>query len=233
MNFTGKVALITGGTKGIGLAVSHKLVSYGATVIVWSRSTDREHERVDVRNPGQVTRGLEHIIRMHGKVDILCNNAGEFGPMKSILEYTLEEWNETLLSALTSQFIVARAVIPYMVRKGYGRVVNMSSAVGKDVNPMAPAYSTAKAGVIAMTKCLGRELAKTGVTVNCITPAAAPTDLFKGVPEENIQIMLKKCPMERFIKVDEIANMICWMASEECSATTAAVFDISGGRCQT
>lgn len=232
MNFTGKIALITGGTKGIGLAVSHKLVNYGATVIVWSRNTDREHERVDVRDPAQVAKGLAHIIKMHGQIHALVNNAGEFGPMKSILDYSLEEWNDVLLSALTSQFIVAKAVIPYMVRKGYGRVVNMSSAVGKDVNPMAPAYSTAKAGIIAMTKCLGRELAKTGVTVNCITPAAAPTDLFKGVPEENIQIMLNKCPMGRFIKVDEIANMVCWMASEECSATTAAVFDISAGRCQ-
>lgn len=235
MNFRDKVALVTGGTKGIGLAVTHKLVDMGATVIVWSRTAQflRDKERVDVRNPSEVSEGVENIIRQHGKIDILVNNAGEFGPMKSALEYSLKEWNDTLLSALTSQFIVSRAVVPLMVKKGYGRVVNMSSAVGKDVNPMAPAYSTAKAGVIALTKCLGRELAKTGVTVNCVTPSAAPTALFAGVPEENIQIMLNKCPMGRFIKVEEIADLVCWIASEECSATTAAVFDISGGRCQT
>lgn len=234
MNFQGRVALVTGGTKGIGLAVTHKLVEQGATVIVWSRTGQylREQERVDVRDQIAVTAAVQRIIEAHGKIDILINNAGEFGPMKSALDYSLQEWNEVLLSALTSQFIVSKAVIPHMVNKGYGRVVNMSSVAAKDTNPMAPAYSTAKAGVIAFTKCLGRQLAKTGVTVNCVTPAAAATDLFKGASEENIAVMLKKCPMERFIKVEEIADLVCWIASEECSATTAAVFDISGGRAQ-
>lgn len=224
-NFTGKVALVTGGTRGIGKAVADRLDAGFAQVIRWGRN-------VDVTDQFAVNAAVENIIASIGRIDILINNAGMFGPVKSALAYTRDEWNDVLAVNLTGQFLVARSVVPHMVKNGYGRVVGLSSAVGKDVNPMAPAYSVAKAGIIALTKCLGRELAKTGVVVNCVTPAAADTDLFKNTPPEQVQIMLKKTPMERFITLDEIASLVCWLASEECSGSTGATFDISGGRCQ-
>lgn len=214
----GRKALVTGGNRGIGKAVAEKLSSWGADVIVWDSKTDvRDEAKIKAIAP---------------EVDILINNAGVFGPVGSALTYNTLDWNNVLSVNLTGQFLVAKHVIPGMVKRGYGRVVNVSSAVGKDVNPMAPAYSVSKAGVIALTKCLGRELAKTGVLVNCVTPSAVKTALFDGVPQEQIDVMLKKCPMERFITVDEVADLICWLASDSCSGITAATFDISGGRCQ-
>lgn len=222
LTFAGRHALVTGGKKGIGLAIADRLRLEGCTV------TAPGHEELDVRFEEDV----KHFVALHGPFDILINNAGIFGPVKSMLNYTRDEWNDVLEVNLTGQWIVAKVLAPDMVARGYGRIVNISSAVGKDVNPMAPVYSIAKAGVIALTKCLGRELAKTGVTVNCVTPAACQTDLFKNTPDEQIQVMLKKMPMERFITVREVASMVCWIASDECSGTTASAFDISGGRCQ-
>ena len=217
----GKRALVTGGTRGIGLAIVNLLRERGATVTAWGSN-------IDVRSEMMVS----HAAAMLGDIDILVNNAGTFGPVKPLTSYSLPEWNDVLNVNLTGQFIVAQQFIPSMVNRGYGRVVNMSSVVGKDVNPMAPAYSIAKAGVIALTKCLGRELAKTGVVVNCITPAAANTDLFKDTPQAQIDIMMSKVPLGRFVTVEEIAKMVCWMASDECSASNGAVFDCSGGRSQ-
>ena len=221
MMFTGRHALVTGGTRGIGAAIVNKLRERGATVHTWGHD-------VDVRDQALVRK----VVGTLGPLDILVNNAGIFGPVQSALTYGLDDWDDVMAVNLTGQLIVCQAVIPGMVQRGYGRVVNMSSVVGKDVNPLSPAYTCSKAGVIALTKCLGRELAKTGVTVNCVTPSACRTSLFDGVAEDYIQQMLKKVPMERFVTVDEIANLVCWLASEECSATTAAVFDITGGRSQ-
>ena len=221
MMFTGRHALVTGGTRGIGAAIVNKLRERGATVHTWGHD-------VDVRDQALVRK----VVGTLGPLDILVNNAGIFGPVQSALTYGLDDWDDVMAVNLTGQLIVCQAVIPGMVQRGYGRVVNMSSVVGKDVNPLSPAYTCSKAGVIALTKCLGRELAKTGVTVNCVTPSACRTSLFDGVAEDYIQAMLKKVPMERFVTVDEIANLVCWLASEECSASTAAVFDITGGRSQ-
>ena len=221
MMFTGRHALVTGGTRGIGAAIVNKLRERGATVHTWGHD-------VDVRDQALVRK----VVGTLGPLDILVNNAGIFGPVQSALTYSLDDWDDVMAVNLTGQLIVCQAVIPGMVQRGYGRVVNMSSVVGKDVNPLSPAYTCSKAGVIALTKCLGRELAKTGVTVNCVTPSACRTSLFDGVAEDYIQAMLKKVPMERFVTVDEIANLVCWIASDECSATTAAVFDITGGRSQ-
>ena len=223
MRFEGKTALVTGGTRGIGLAIADRLRAEGATVYAWGSKV------VDITDPLAVGDAID---RMGSGIDILVNNAGVFGPVKSALSYTRSEWDAVMEVNLTSQYAMCRAVVPGMVKRRYGRVVNLASVVGKDVNPMAPAYSVAKAGVIAFTKCLGRELAKSGVTVNCVTPSAVNTDLFKDTPGEQIAIMLKKVPMERFVTVDEVAALVCWLASEEASASTAAVFDISGGRAQ-
>lgn len=214
-------ALVTGGTRGIGLAIVERLKRDGMMVTAWG------HE-IDVRSPDAV-RG--ELLRLP-EVDVLVNNAGIFGPTGSALTYDLDTWCDVMDVNLMGHLIVSQAVIPSMVARGYGRVVNMSSAVGKDVNPMAPAYSCSKAAIIALTKCMGRELAKTGVTVNCVSPAACNTDLFRDTPKEVIDVMLSKTPMNRFIKVEEVADLVAWLASSQCSGTTAACFDISGGRCQ-
>lgn len=222
--FAGKTALVTGGTRGIGKAIVNRLRAEGAVVIAWGHD-------IDVRNSRRVTTAVNNVLSL-SPIDILVNNAGFFGTFKSALLYTDEEWDDVMSINLTGQFRVCRAVIPSMVKHGYGRVVNMSSIVAKDVNPLAPAYTVAKAGVVALTKCLGRELAKTGVVVNCVTPAACDTGLFDNVPPEQVKTMLSKTAINRFITVEEVAALVCWLASEECSASNGATFDISGGRAQ-
>ena len=221
MRFDGKRALVTGGNRGIGLAIARQLENLGAEVHSMNSSTD-------VTN--RVT--VEKARLYFNPVDILINNAGIFGPVGSALTYDMDEWNRVMAVNLTGQLMMAQAFIPYMVKRGYGRVVNMSSVAAKDVNPMAPAYSVSKAGVVTLTRLLGKELAKTGVLVNCVLPHAVNTDLFKNVPQEQIDIMLAKSPMGRFTTVDEVANMVCWLASDECSSTTGAAFDCAAGRCQ-
>ena len=214
-------ALVTGGTRGIGKAIAARLAADGAHVTIWDSGTD-------IADPEKVRRAAAET----GPVDILVNNAGVFGPVQSALTYDLEAWNRSLAVNLTGHLNVCQAFIPGMVERGFGRVINMASVVAKDVNPLSPAYSSAKAALVALTKCLGRELAKTGVTVNAVTPSAVNTDLFKGVEQAYIDLMLKKVPMERFVTVEEVAALVAFLASDACSGTRAAVFDVSGGRSQ-
>jgi 3-oxoacyl-[acyl-carrier protein] reductase len=181
---------------------------------------------VDVSDAASIEKALSAIDR----VDILVNNAGIAGMNRPTVDYPVEEWERVMRVNLTSQFLCCRAIAPRMVKAGYGRIVNIASVAGKEGNPNAVAYSASKAGVIALTKSLGKELAQAGVLVNCITPAAAKTAIFDQMTESHIQYMLSKIPMGRFVEVDEIAALACWLASEECSFSTGAVFDISGGR---
>ena len=217
----GKSALVTGGTRGIGLAVANRLRKVGVTVHAWG------HE-VDVRDENAVAQAVKQL----GDIDICVNSAGVFGPVGPALAYPMEAWGDVLAVNLTGTMLMCKHVIPGMVKRGYGRVVNLSSVVVKDTNPNAPAYCVSKAGVEALTRCLALETAKTGVTVNCVRPAAVNTDLFKNVPKDKIDAMLAKCPLGRFVTVEEVAALVCWLASEECSATTGAAFDVAGGRCQ-
>ena len=212
-----------GGAQGIGAAIAKRLRAGGARVSVWGLDGS---PKVDVSVPASIEKAVAGIDR----IDILVNNAGIAGVNKPTVDYPVEEWERVLRVNLTSQFLCCRAVAPRMVAAGYGRIVNIASIAGKEGNPNAVAYSASKAGVIALTKSLGKELAQTGVLVNCVTPAAAKTAIFEQMSESHIEYMRSKIPMGRFVEVDEIAALVCWLASAECSFSTGAVFDISGGR---
>ncbi len=227
LDFAGRTAVVTGGAQGIGAAIVERLRSSGAKVRIWDLEGAA---RVDVAHPAEVERATRDAIAELGKLDVLVNNAGIAGRNLPTVDYPVEEWERVLRVNLTSQFLCCRAVVPYMVRAGYGRIVNIASIAGKEGNPQAVAYSASKAGVIALAKSLGKELAQTGVLVNCVTPAAARTAIFDQMSESHIQYMLSKIPMNRFVGVNEIAALACWLASEDCSFSTGAVFDISGGR---
>lgn len=227
LDLAGRAAVVTGGAQGIGAAIVRRLESSGARVLVWDLEGS---PRVDVADAASVQAATEHALRSLGRIDILVNNAGIAGVNKPTVDYPLEEWERVLRVNLTSQFLCCRAVAPGMVQAGYGRIVNLASVAGKEGNPNAVAYSASKAGVIALTKSLGKELAQTGVLVNCVTPAAARTAIFDQMTEAHIGYMLSKIPMNRFVGVDEIAALVGWLASEDCSFSTGGVFDISGGR---
>ena len=222
-DFAGRHAIVTGGAQGIGAAIARRLSAGGARVTVWDLEGAT---KVDVSDAASIEKAL----RETDRVDILVNNAGIAGVNKPLVDYPVDEWRRVLRVNLTSQFLCCRAVAPRMVAAGYGRIVNIASIAGKEGNPNAVAYSASKAGVIALTKSLGKELARSGVLVNCITPAAAKTAIFEQMTEEHIDYMLSKIPMGRFVEVEEIAALACWLASEQCSFSTGAVFDISGGR---
>ncbi|TMH42310.1 MAG: SDR family oxidoreductase [Betaproteobacteria bacterium] len=228
LDFKGRTAIVTGGLQGIGAAIARRLEGSGATVRVWDLAAKKDP--VDVSDAAAVERATAKALADLGKIDVLVNNAGIAGLNVSTAEYPVEEWERVLRVNLTSQFLCCRVVAPHMVKRKYGRIVNIASIAGKEGNPNAVAYSASKAGVIALTKSLGKELAQTGVLVNCVTPAAAKTAIFDQMTQQHIDYMLAKIPMNRFVTVDEIASLVCWLASEDCSFSTGAVFDISGGR---
>jgi NAD(P)-dependent dehydrogenase (short-subunit alcohol dehydrogenase family) len=227
LDFTGRTAVVTGGAQGIGAAIAKRLQSSGAKVRIWDLDGA---PKVDVSDDASVQKALQAALADLGKIDVLVNNAGIAGKNVPTVDYPIEEWERVLRINLTSQFLCCRAVAPHMVRARYGRIVNIASIAGKEGNPNAVAYSASKAGVISLTKSLGKELAQSGVLVNCVTPAAAKTAIFEQMTEQHIQYMLSKIPLNRFVEVDEIAALVCWLASEDCSFSTGGVFDISGGR---
>jgi 2-dehydro-3-deoxy-L-rhamnonate dehydrogenase (NAD+) len=241
-----RTAIVTGGARGIGFAIAKRMLASGATVMLWdvdaaaldqagaalqAEADGRVHAAVvDVTDAVAITRAVAADLRELGKVDILVNNAGITGGNAPLWELAPEVWRRVVEVNLVAPYLVCRALVPHMVRAGYGRIVNIASIAGKEGNPNASHYSASKAGLIALTKSLAKELAATGVLVNCITPAAAKTELFAQMKQEHIDYMLAKIPMNRFVEVDEIAGLVAWLASEDCSFSTGAVFDISGGR---
>jgi 3-oxoacyl-[acyl-carrier protein] reductase len=228
LDLKGRTAVVTGGLIGIGAAIVKRLEASGANVRVWD--VGARSDPVDVTDLNAIEHATAKAIADFGRIDVLVNNAGIAGPTMPVVDYPVAEWKRVVDIDLTGPFLCCRAVVPHMVKAGYGRIVNIASIAGKEGNPNAAAYAAAKGGLIAFTKALGKELAKTGVLVNCVTPAAAQTAILEQVTPEFAQFMLSKIPMGRFVKVDEIAAMACWLASEDCSFTTGGVFDISGGR---
>ncbi|MBI1942083.1 MAG: SDR family oxidoreductase [Betaproteobacteria bacterium] len=223
----GRTAIVTGGMQGIGAAIVRRLESSGAKVAIWDLDGPG---KVDVSRHDSILSALNKTIGDFGHIDILVNNAGIAGPTMPVVDYPIEEWERVIRIDLNGPFLCCRAVVPHMVKAGYGRIVNIASIAGKEGNANAAAYAAAKGGLIAFTKALGKELAQTGVLVNCVTPAAAQTAILEQVTPEFAKFMLSKIPMGRFVKVEEIAALACWLASEDCSFSTGAVFDISGGR---
>ena len=242
LDFRGRTAVVTGGAAGIGLAIAQRLAREGARVALWDRDAAAmaqakaahgfaHAEAVDVADFAAVERATAaSAAALGGAIDVLVCSAGIAGPNHVTWEYPLDEWRRVFDVNLHGVFHCNRAVVPVMQRRDYGRIVNIASIAGKEGNPTASAYSASKAAVIGLTKSLGKELAKTGIRVNCVTPAAVRTAIFDQITQAHIDFMLAKIPMGRFGTVDEIAAMVCWLASEECSFSTGAVFDITGGR---
>ena len=238
-----RVAVVTGGAQGFGLAITERFIESGAKVVIWDideneskkalekvNSKNLSYQLVDVGDFNKINEKLIEIESLHGKIDIFINNAGVAGMNTTVAEYPIEEWNKVINLNLNSVFYCCKAVVPFMEKNNYGRIVNIASIAGKEGNPNASAYSTSKAGVIGLTKSLGKELAQKNIAVNCVTPAAAKTRIFDQMTEEHINYMLSKIPRNKFAKVEELASLVTWLSSEENSFSTAAVFDLSGGR---
>ena len=242
LDLKGRHAIITGGASGLGYAISERMITSGATVTWWDVNTevmanaskiigaDVHCEKVDVTLHTSVVAALARTIQKRGKVDILVNSAGITGPNVRLAEYPPEAWAQVINVNLNGTFHCCREVSAHMQTNNYGRIVNIASVAGKEGNPNASAYSASKAGVIALTKSLGKELANNGVLVNCVTPAAVKTAMFDQMTPEHIAFMLSKIPMSRFGNPDEIAAMVAWLCTEDCSFSTGSVFDLSGGR---
>ena len=244
IDLNGRMAVVTGGAQGIGRAIVERFLNSGAVVAIWDRdfrlakNTAEELAAagrvsafgVDVRNYADVERARDETLKSLERIDILVNNAGIAGPNVTTWEYPLDAWREVMAVNLDGPFHCCRAVAPTMLAQNYWRIVNIASIAGKEGNPNAPAYSASKAAVIALTKSLGKELAGKDIAVNCITPAAARTAIFDQMTQTHIDFMLSKIPRGRFVTVEEIAALVAFCASAECSFTTGAVFDISGGR---
>lgn len=236
------VAIITGGAMGIGLVCAKRLAENGAKIVLWDRDkqaldaacasfdTPATGIEVDIADPQSVSKAMEATLKAHTQITQLLNSAGIAGPAIPTLEYSAEDWQQVMDINLNGTFYVNQAVLPVMRAHNYGRIVNVASVAGKEGNPNAGAYSASKAGVIGLTKTLGKEMASQDIAVNCITPAAAQTRILEQITQEHIDYMLSKIPRGRFVLTDEIASMVAWLLSSENSFTTASVFDISGGR---
>lgn len=240
----GRVAIVTGGARGIGLAIVKRMLDSGASVAIWDidearlgataaalgdRGTVSAHS-VELVDEAAVELAAKRTVEKHGKIDILVNNAGISGGNGLTWELDPNIVRRVVDVNLIAPFLICRAVVPRMLENNYGRIVNIASIAGKEGNPTAAHYSASKAGLICLTKSLGKELAQKNILVNCITPAAAQTEIFAQMKQEHIDYMLSKIPMNRFVKVEEIAALVCWLSSEDCSFSTGGVFDISGGR---
>ncbi len=232
--FANRRAVITGGASGIGAGIAARMAAEGAQVAIWdlnpARVTAAHVEKLDITDPDAVQRAADATAAALGGIDILVASAGITGPNGPVWEYPVEAWKQVMDINVNGVFYSNRAVVPHMQRGGYGRIVNIASIAGKEGNPNASAYSASKAAVIGLTKSLGKELATSQIRVNCVTPAAVKTALFEQMKPEFIDFMLSKIPMGRFGDIAEIAALVCWLASEECSFSTGAVFDVSGGR---
>jgi len=242
-NFKGRTAVITGGAQGFGFAISKRMIDSGGNVIIWDidkkaieiaekeiNSKNFSFQIVDITNFSDVEKSVGDLEKQFGNIDIFVNNAGMTGMNAKVWDYPLDEWKKVIELNLNATFYCCKAIVPHMIKNNYGRIVNIASIAGKEGNPNASAYSTSKAGVIGLTKSLGKELSDKNIAVNCVTPAAAKTRIFDQMTKEHIDYMLSKIPRNRFAKVDELASLVCWLASEENSFSTAAVFDLSGGR---
>ncbi len=239
--FEGRNAVVTGGAAGIGFAVAQRLADEGASVMIWDVDADsiakvkKAHDSIDgvvldLTDNDAVERAAAETAEKLGGIDVLVCSAGITGPNTSTWEYPVDAWRSVFDVNVHGLFYSNRACVPQMLKGGYGRIVNIASVAGKEGNPNASAYSASKAAVIGLTKSLGKELAKHPVTVNCVTPAAVRTAIFDQMTQEHIDFMLSKIPIGRFGTVDEVAALVCWLASDECSFTTGGVFDVSGGR---
>lgn len=237
-----EVAIITGGAMGIGLVCAQRLAENGAEIILWDRDSEALEVakaafnkpvatiQVDISDPQSVAAAMAASTKHHSRITQLLNSAGIAGPAVPTLDYTAEDWCQVIDINLNGTFYVNQAVLPTMKAQNYGRIVNVASVAGKEGNPNAGAYSASKAGVIGLTKTLGKEMATYDIAVNCITPAAAQTRILEQITQQHIDYMLSKIPRGRFVLTDEIASMVAWLLSAENSFTTASVFDISGGR---
>ena len=239
-----RVAIVTGGAQGIGHAIAQRLLRSGARVLLWDRAADRlasahaelsalgpvDARALELTDEAAVNGAAAAALAQHGRIDILVNNAGITGGNAPTWELAPAVWREVVETNLVAPFLACRAVVPHMIARGYGRIVNIASIAGKEGNANASHYSASKAGLIALTKSLAKELATRGVLVNAVAPAAAKTAMFDSMTRSHIDFMLSKIPMGRFLQVGEAAAMVAWLASEECSFSTGAVFDLSGGR---
>jgi 2-dehydro-3-deoxy-L-rhamnonate dehydrogenase (NAD+) len=242
LDFQGRRAVVTGGATGLGFAIAQRLVQSGGAVVLWDRDIGGANKaalalgakagavEVDVASHESVQRAVQATLQQGGRIDALVNSAGITGPNAKVWDYPVDAWQEVMQVNLNGLFYCCREIAPLMRDAGYGRIVNIASVAGKEGNPSASAYSASKAAVIALTKSLGKELADTGVRVNCVTPAAVKTGMFAQMTEQHIQFMLSKIPMGRFGTPEEIAAMVAWLCTEDCSFSTGAVFDLSGGR---